>query len=134
MTTEQKSVYEHALAAADQQHAVYEHRYIQLRQARQWIEQNSALAITVQEVAHVAAMSPFHFIRLFTQVYGLTPRQYLRDLRLQNARKLLQEGHSVTQVCFAVGYESLPTFSRVFKAGTGLSPKVYQGLNLRNRG
>jgi AraC-like DNA-binding protein len=59
----------------------------------------------------------------------MTPRQYLRDLRIENARELLKKGHSVTQVCFDVGYDSLPTFSKVFKRGTGHSPKAYQKLN-----
>jgi AraC-like DNA-binding protein len=62
----------------------------------------------------------------------MTPRQYRRDLRTGKAKELLKNGLSVTRVCFDIGYESLPTFSRIFKRGTGYSPKVYQKLNMSN--
>jgi AraC-like DNA-binding protein len=88
--------------------------------------------IKLDEIAAAAFMSRFHYIRIFQQVYGMTPRQFLRDLRIAKAKELLKEGYSVTQVCFDVGYESLPTFSKVFKRGTGYSPKAYQELNNSN--
>ena len=88
--------------------------------------------IELDQIAAAAFMSRFHYIRIFQQVYGMTPRQYLRDLRIKKAKELLKKGHSVTQVCFDVGYDSLPTFSKVFKRGTGYSPREYRQLNISN--
>ena len=89
--------------------------------------------IELDKIAASAFMSRFHFIRMFQQVYGVTPRHYLRDVRLSRARKLLMEGAPVTGVCLDVGYESMPTFSLAFKRGTGYSPKEFQILNNSNR-
>ena len=60
-------------------------------------------------------MSRFHYVRIFKQLYGLTPRNYLRDMRIAKAKEFLKQGHSITDTCADVGYESLPTFSNTFK-------------------
>lgn len=109
------------------------YQYLQIRQSRAFIEQHHAQPIELTDMAAAAAMSRFHYIRIFQQIYGITPRHYLRDLRLSKAKILLQQGLPVTQVCLAVGYSSLPSFSQAFKRGTGYSPQVYQKQYLRNR-
>lgn len=109
-----------------------EHHYIQVRQSRTFMEQCLSEKIELEKIAAAAFMSRFHYIRIFKLVYGLTPREYLKDLRINKARQLLRRGMSVTQVCFDVGYESIPTFSSAFKRGTGYSPKTYQELNNSN--
>ena len=96
------------------------------------MEKHLATKIEVENIACAAFMSRFHFIRMFKQAYGITPRQYLRDLRLSKAKELLKQGVSVTQVCFEVGYSSLPTFSNAFKRSMGCSPLVYQKMNKSN--
>lgn len=73
-----------------------------------------------------AAYSHSHFIRLFKQVYGVVPRVYLSDLRLERARLLLDEGLAVAEACDAVGFQSMPTFSRAFKRKLGTSPSAYR--------
>ena len=88
--------------------------------------------IELENIAAAAFMSRFHFIRVFKKAYGVTPRQYLRDVRIARAKEFLAEGDSVTQVCFKVGYRSLSTFSSVFKRGTGYSPQMYQSLKFSN--
>lgn len=110
-----------------------EYYYVQVRKSRSFMVKNLSKKIELDEIAATAFMSRFHYIRIFKQVYGLTPREYLKDLRIDRAKELLKEGTSVTQTCFEVGYESLPTFSRAFKKGTGHSPRVYQELNKSNR-
>ena len=72
--------------------------------------------IELNDLAAAAFMSRFHYVRMFQQMYGLTPRVYLRDLRIAKAKALLIEGLPITQVCFDIGYESLPTFSAAFKS------------------
>jgi len=70
--------------------------------------------------------SKFHLIRLFKRYYGLTPRQYLIDKRVAKSKELLKNGMSVTETCFAVGFESLGSFSTLFKAKTGESPSKFK--------
>ena len=108
--------------------------YLLVRQSRAFIEKYHSEKIELERMAAAAFMSRFYYIRIFQQVYGVTPRQYLRDVRIKKARELLKMGHPVTQVCLDVGYESLPTFSRAFKQATGCSPKAYQKMNFSNPG
>ena len=109
-----------------------EYQYVQVRQSRAFMEKYLSESIDLEQMAGAAFMSRFHFIRIFQQVYGVTPRHCLRDLRISRAKELLRAGFSVTRVCLDVGYESLPTFSAVFKRATGYSPRDYQKSNNRN--
>lgn len=109
------------------------HYYAYVRQSKAFMNKYYGHKIELNQIAAAAFMSRFHYIRIFQQVYGRTPRRYLQDLRVEKAKELLRQGHPVTQVCFDVGYESLPTFSKIFKRGAGYSPKAYQEINIRNR-
>lgn len=88
--------------------------------------------IELEKIASTAFMSRFHYTRIFKSVYGLSPRQYLKDLRISKGKELLKKGVNVSQVCFEVGYDSLPTFCNAFKKATGHSPGQYQSLNKSN--
>lgn len=66
---------------------------------------------------------PFYFNRLFTEVFGETPHEFLTRRRIERAKQLLLADHeSVTDICFEVGYESVGSFSTRFRSLTGLSP------------
>jgi AraC-like DNA-binding protein len=56
----------------------------------------------------------------------MTPRQYLMDKRIEKSKENLINGMTVTQTCFAVGFESLGSFSTLFKSKTGKSPSAFQ--------
>lgn len=127
-----KTFFEQEVDRIANEHGLPEHHYIQIRQSKAFMEKYHSEKIELEKIAAAAFMSRFHYIRIFKLVYGLTPREYLRDLRINKAKELLRKGMSVTQVCFDVGYESLPTFSSAFKRGTGYSPKMYQELNNSN--
>ncbi len=129
-----KTFFELEIERIMKDHALPDHYYIYARQSKAFMDKRYNEKINLAEIAAAAFMSRFHYIRIFRQVYGLTPRQYLRDLRVAKAKELLKLGHAVTDVCFAVGYESPPTFSKVFKRGAGHSPRAYQELNIRNLG
>ena len=107
-------------------------QYAQVRQSKAFMEKIYSKRIELNDLAAAACMSRFHYIRVFKRMYGLTPRAYLRDLRISKARTLLIEGMSITQVCLEVGYESLPTFSSVFKKCTGHPPREYQRIHVSN--
>lgn len=107
-------------------------QYIQIRQSKAFMEKYYADKLELNDLAKAAFMSRFHYIRVFQRIYGLTPRAYLRDLRISKAITLIKNGLSITQVCFEIGYESVPTFSSVFKNCKGCTPKEYQCLHNRN--
>jgi AraC-like DNA-binding protein len=59
-------------------------------------------------------------------MYGSTPHQYLIKVRIENAKELLQKGVAAADTCFAVGFDSVSSFTTLFKKYTRLSPAVYQ--------
>jgi len=85
----------------------------------QRIHQPLALA----EMADIACLSPFHFNRVFRRIVGIPPYEFLATLRLDAARRLLlTTDASITDVCFALGYGSLGTFTTRFTQRIGMSP------------
>jgi AraC-like DNA-binding protein len=106
--------------------------YVQIRQSKSFMEKYLSGKIEVAKMASTAFMSKFHYTRIFKKVYGLSPRQYLKDLRINKAKELLKQGLNVTQVCIDVGYDSVPTFCNIFKRATGYSPGEYRNLNKSN--
>ena len=94
--------------------------------ARDRMDRHYAAPLDVPALARVAGSSDAHFIRTFRAVFGETPHRYLQRRRVERAMALLRAAHSVTDVCFEVGFNSLGTFSRTFTAIVGVSPSVYQ--------
>lgn len=107
-------------------------QYVQVRQSKAFMEKYYSDRVELNDLARAAFMSRFHYVRIFRRMYGLTPRAYLRDLRISKAKGLIRKGLSITQVCFEIGYESVPTFSSLFKKCTGYTPKEYQSLHNSN--
>lgn len=104
-------------------------QYVQIRQSKAFMEKSYSDKIELNDLAKEAFMSRFHYVRIFQRMYGLTPRAYLRDLRISKAKTLIKQGLPITQVCFDVGYESVTTFSSVFKKCTGYTPREYQRIH-----
>lgn len=85
--------------------------------------------LTLKDLASKAFISPYHFNRIFKQLVGIPPCQFLGALRLQEAKRLLLSTHlSITDICFQVGYSSLGTFTRRFTSLVGLSPRQFRAL------
>jgi AraC-like DNA-binding protein len=95
-------------------------------QAKLFIDRHYTENIDLAEIADEAYFSKFHFIRLFKSIYGKTPHQYLTSVRINKAILLLQKGTAVTDACFAVGFDSLSSFTGLFKRYTCLSPSAYR--------
>ena len=93
---------------------------------RNYIDCNYAIDLNLNLLSKTQGISKYHLLRLFKKYYGLTPRQYLIDKRIQQSKKHLKNGMSVTATCFAVGFESVGSFSTLFKTKTGNSPSEYQ--------
>ena len=104
--------------------------YKRLIVARQWMEANYAAAFTSDHVADIAMLNTHHFLRLFKKAFRITPHQYLIDLRMKRASDLLIATDSpVSEICQDVGFESLSSFSALFKARCGSSPAQFRELN-----
>ena len=98
-----------------------------LCRARELLAEVREERFSIQAIAREVGMSPFHFIRQFEAVFGLTPHQFRIQSRLDRARRLLAAGqHSVTEVCMEVGFSSLGSFSDLFARRVGESPSAYQ--------
>jgi AraC-like DNA-binding protein len=99
--------------------------YRRLVQAKLFIDARYADKIDLSNIADEAYFSKFHFIREFKSVYRKTPHQYLIFVRIEKAMELLKTGIAVSEVCYAVGFESLSSFSGLFKRMVGKTPSEY---------
>jgi len=98
-----------------------------LASARDLLREACDAPLTVADAAREAALSPYHFIRTFKAVFGETPRQVRIDARLERARRMLAlDAASVTDICNAVGFSSLGSFSHLFTRRLGVAPSAYR--------
>ncbi len=104
-----------------------EELYRRLHRAKEFIAASFDQAITLDDVAQIACLSPSHFLRTFQQAFRQTPHQFLTTKRLERAQRLLlQTEQPVTDICLAVGFESLGSFSTLFRRRLGLSPEKFR--------
>lgn len=99
--------------------------YRRIVQAKLFIDNNYTDDIDLDNISEEACFSKFHFIRLFKQIYGTTPHQYLTSLRLDKAKQLLTNGLKVAEVCASVGFESLTSFTGLFKNAVRETPGAF---------
>jgi transcriptional regulator GlxA family with amidase domain len=100
---------------------------VHLRRARDHLDRNFVEGADLDELARLAGISKYHFLRSFAKVYGRTPAAYLSERRVERAQDLLRSTNlTVTEVCFAVGYSSLGSFSARFTEITGETPTAFQ--------
>jgi AraC-like DNA-binding protein len=96
-------------------------------QAALWIDANAQRPIDLATCARTVGLSPYHFLRLFADVLGVTPHQYLVRTRLRRAARLLADGaRSITDVALEVGFADLSNFVRTFGRAAGLSPRRFR--------
>ena len=108
--------------------ALYPHDDLtkQITDAKVYIDKHFSEDINLDKIANKALISKFHFIRLFKKYYGRTPNQYLQEVRIEKAKKLLQRRNSIDEVCAAIGFVSKTSFIALFKKKTGKTPMVFQ--------
>ena len=98
-----------------------------LLRARDLADARYAEPLGVDDLAAAAGLSRAHFSREFRRTFGETPHRYLQRRRVERAMFLLREtDRSVTDICLAVGFGSLGTFSRTFREIVGRSPRAYR--------
>lgn len=88
--------------------------------------------LALSDIADIAALSPFHLIRVFRQITGYTPAAMQTAVRIQEAKRLLiGEQATVTDACFTVGFASLGSFSQRFTWLSGVNPSEYRTAHHR---
>ncbi len=90
-------------------------------------EYNSTFSLG--DVARIANLSPYHFIRTFKAMTGKTPYDYLLDIKIEKSKELLKlKIYNITDICFRCGFNNLEHFSSVFKRKVGVLPSQYRKL------
>jgi AraC-like DNA-binding protein len=103
--------------------------YKRLLRGKDFLDSFHAEELPLNEVARAACVSPYHFHRLFREVFGKTPNQYLQRKRLERARELLRStDRGVTEISMDVGFQSSTSFSALFRKTFGYSPREYRSL------
>lgn len=101
--------------------------FLEMCRSREWLAANHGRRVTLAEAADHAGFSPFHYQRLFTRAFGETPLEFLTRIRLERAKKILRISiDPVTEICFDLGYESLGSFSTLFRREVGLPPSEFR--------
>src|SRR4051794_32785124 len=99
----------------------------ELERARAFMDEHWDQPLSLDEIAQRVHLSRYHFIRLFQRAFYATPHQYLIHKRVEKAKQLLAQSElSVTDICFAVGFASLGSFSTLFHKVVGWSPSIYR--------
>jgi AraC-like DNA-binding protein len=108
--------------------------YRRLRRAVDFVEGSLALPLDLEGLAGAACLSVYHFHRRFTEAFGETPHEYVRRRRLETARDLLETTRlPVTVVCHRTGFQSLGSFSALFRRRFGVPPLRYRRGSAPNR-
>jgi len=103
--------------------------YTRMVSAKIFIDDHYGQPICLEQISKQAYLSKFHFHRIFKTIYKKTPHAYLTAKRLERAKLLLEkEGISITEVCNCVGFESLGSFSILFKKQNGYAPQYYRNI------
>ncbi len=96
----------------------------QVIRGKEFIDSHFHNPIVLQDIAQEAYFSKFHFLRLFKLIYGKTPHQYLTEVRIEQAKQLLKTDITISEVCFAVGFDSVSSFKGLFKRYAQHLPKA----------
>jgi AraC-like DNA-binding protein len=107
---------------------------VEIWKARNFIHENSGEELSLTKVAKSVNISPNHFSEKFKEVTGINFVDYIARTRTEKARERLQSSNlRISEIAFAVGFQSLSQFNRVFKKLTGKSPSAYRARAKRTR-
>ena len=121
------------MAERDQTKSYGSEVHERLCRARTYIDECYDLPLDLNEISKQACLSRYHFLRLFRQAFATTPHQYLIHRRIEKAKELLRSRRlSVTDVCFEVGFQSLGSFSTLFRKRVGDAPINYRERQMQS--
>ena len=90
-----------------------------------YLEENYQRTINLEELRALTGWSKYHLLRTFTKQKGISPYSYLETIRINHAKKLLEEGIRPIDVSFLTGFSDQSHFTKFFKRTFGLTPKQY---------
>ncbi len=94
-----------------------------IRTVCDFIEANLCTQLTLEDLAALVHLSPFHFARCFKASIGLAPHQYVIARRMELAKRLLLTStHTVAEIAWSIGYENISHFGRLFTTHIGVTP------------
>jgi len=106
---------------------VEEETFARLYRSREFLADRIDQPLRLVDAASEACLSAYHYHRMFVRAFGETPHDFMTRLRIDRAKQLLARDECpVTEVCLAVGYESLGSFSSLFRSQVGRSPSEYR--------
>lgn len=109
------------------EHPSKEFRRVKL--LRDYIKSRHAENISLTELSSLANLSSFHLLRVFRDQVGVPPHEYQTHMRINEARNLLRDGHSIAEAALKVGFFDQSHFSRNFKRITGMTPGYYSSYS-----
>ena len=105
-------------------------KYETLKNVTRYIKENYWKNLSLNDLAAMVHLTPVYFCSVFKESYGISPINYLQNVRVENAKKLLANSEkSVTDIAFEVGFQSVHYFSRYFKSHEDLSPNDFRKRN-----
>jgi len=121
-------------ALSAQRAATRQELWRRLNRARDFVHAHCDSALVLSDIASVACLSPFHCLREFKALFQVTPHEYLSACRIERAKFLLERTElPVTEICFAVGFESLGSFSSWFRHLTTASPRAWRNGKVKKQ-
>jgi AraC-like DNA-binding protein len=103
--------------------------FVRLARSRDFLAADTHRCVRIPDAARVAGISRHHYIRLYARAFGETPQEFVTRRRLEHAQRLLRGGSlSIMEVCLEVGYQSLGSFSTLFRRNYGVCPRDYRRL------
>ncbi|MBU2630244.1 MAG: AraC family transcriptional regulator, partial [Proteobacteria bacterium] len=94
---------------------------------------NSHENFSLKKLSDIACLSPFHFQRQFTKSIGISPHEYLMDLKIKKAKKMLLRSQDIADIALGLGFVDQSHFSRMFRKTVGIPPGRYYQLNHKKR-
>jgi len=112
------------------QDAIEEHQHLnnltRIQPAVEFMEKHSHQVITVPQLARMVSLSESHFRRLFRQIFGIAPQEYLNSIRINRAKDLIWSGeYSLSEIARRTGFTNIYYFSRAFRKATGVAPSAF---------
>ena len=114
---------------------IFSHKYVEktdrMEQIKNYIYRNYKNKLSLDNIAQAVFLSKYHLLHVFKKALGITPYEYIQQLRIDDAKRLLNTTNkTVSEIAFEVGFESISQFNRTFKKISKTSPTQYKSRRL----
>lgn len=115
--------------------AIFPHKYVKktdrTEQIKNYIYRNFKNKLSLDNIAQAVFLSKYHLLHVFKKALGVTPYEYIQQLRIDDAKHLLNTTNkTISEIAFEVGFESISQFNRAFKKITTTSPTQYKNRKI----